>query len=166
MRRFAKPPVLSTGRLILVLALAFLLVDQLKLSSHESEKPSDRQRQNQPRTYILKKTPLVTQFDEDKNGLLSSAERQKARAHIREIRSKRGRLNSPRRLSSPSVSTPFPKGLVNAKRAPAPRGGLYDENVLRTIHLRLPQEDWYEELGDFYLTDVDLSADLAIDGAL
>jgi len=166
MRRWAKPPAPSTDRLILVLALAFLLLDQLKLSSQDAEKPRERQRQNQPRTFILKKTPLVTQFDQDKNGLLSSAERQKARAHIRETRSKRGRLNSPRRLSSPGVSTPFPEGLVNAKNAPAPRGGLYDENVLRTIHLRLPQEDWYEELGDFYLTDVDLSADLAIDGAL
>ena len=138
-----------------------------RLSAQEEEKPSPPQKKRRPGTYILRKQPLVEKFDADKNGLLSDTERREARAHIRELRSKRRRRGGLRRSSSPAkVTIPFPAGLVPAKSAPVPGAGLYDESMLRTLHLRFPRDDWYEELGDFFLTDVDLPADLAVDGAL
>lgn len=42
--------------------------------------------------------------------------------------------------------------------------GLYDETVLRTIHLEFKQEDWWQQLEANYGTGVDLPADLTMDG--
>ena len=34
------------------------------------------------------------------------------------------------------------------------------------FYLRFHDEDWYEQLGDFYRTDVEVPADLIVDGVL
>ena len=49
---------------------------------------------------------------------------------------------------------------------PQKKVDLYDEKTLRTLYLRFPKADWYEELGDFYRTDVDVPADLIVDGTV
>lgn len=48
--------------------------------------------------------------------------------------------------------------------APVSNAGIYEEDVLRTIFLRFPKEDWFHELEDFYSTDVAVPVDLIIDG--
>jgi spore coat protein CotH len=45
-----------------------------------------------------------------------------------------------------------------------PSTGLYDEGTLRTLYLQFADSDWYEELGDFHRTDVEVPADLIVDG--
>jgi hypothetical protein len=41
---------------------------------------------------------------------------------------------------------------------------LYAEGIVRTLFLTFENEDWEKELADFYRTDVDVSADLMVDG--
>lgn len=41
---------------------------------------------------------------------------------------------------------------------------LYDPDVLRTIFLQFPGSDWEEELADFHRTDVEVPADMTVDG--
>ncbi len=42
--------------------------------------------------------------------------------------------------------------------------GLYDEGVLRTLFLQFEDEDWLDEMHDFYRTDVPVPADLIVSG--
>jgi hypothetical protein len=42
--------------------------------------------------------------------------------------------------------------------------GLYDESVLRTIHLEFEQEDWWDQLTANYVTEEDIPATLTMDG--
>ena len=41
---------------------------------------------------------------------------------------------------------------------------LYDPAVVRTIFLEFPTADWFEELADFYRTDVEVPATMRVDG--
>lgn len=109
---------------------------------------------------LLQKVRLVEEFDADKNGKLDVTERAKARKSIRERR---------RALGFRAAATPQ---LVGAKPgAPImpnsvtryPKRRLYDQTILRTMFLYLPQEDWYGELSDFWRTDVELSGSLLVD---
>lgn len=45
-----------------------------------------------------------------------------------------------------------------------PAAGLYDESVLRTFELRFTQEDWQAQLAANYSTEVNVAADLIVDG--
>jgi len=114
---------------------------------------------------------LVAKFDSDKNGRLEAKERAAAREYVRKERSERrgpgfpgfpGAPSTARRSERTSGSAPT---LLPSQAQAAPPGvDLYDEKTLRTIYLQFADSDWYEQLGDFYHTDVDLPADLIVDG--
>ena len=105
---------------------------------------------------------IVSRFDTDKDGTLNDAERKVARKYIHESR---GELGAPRPSESTSPNTTHNDDL-KASLAAQPNGdpALYDANTLRTLYLRFHDADWYEQLGDFYRTDVDVPADLIVDG--
>ena len=104
---------------------------------------------------------LVNRFDTDKDGKLNATERKASR----EYRAAQG-VSGPSRLSERTPSNTTVKADLQASTAAKPRGkkGLYNAKTLRTIYLRFHDEDWYEQLGDFYRTDVCVPADLIVDG--
>ena len=107
---------------------------------------------------------IVHRFDKDGDGKLDASERTEAREYVQESRGTSG-------TSRPSGET-VPKTTLNddlnASRVAAIEENveLYDDYTLRTLYLRFHDEDWYEQLGDFYRTDVDVPADLIVDGKL
>ncbi|HSV93745.1 MAG TPA: CotH kinase family protein, partial [Desulfobacterales bacterium] len=105
------------------------------------------------------------QFDRDGDGTLSDAERQEARTFARAIAGGR-RPPAPSGPIAPRM--PELQTDLRASAAAAPRSvvGLYDESTLRTLYLRFPTADWFAELGDFYGTEIDVPADLVVDGKL
>lgn len=118
----------------------------------------------------MRREPLkvLERFDANKNGVLDADERTKARAFIKEERSKnagegggpprfgRGRENSEPAKPGAKVS---PKDVKNYPDAP-----LYDTNILRTFFLDFDGADWENELVDFHDTDVEVPATLTVDG--
>ena len=105
---------------------------------------------------------IVSDFDADQDGRLNDVERKAARKYIQESRGEPG-------ASRPSGSTPphtTHEDDLKASLAAQPSGSpdLYDAQTLRTLYFRFHDTDWYEQLGDFYRTDVDVPADLIVDG--
>ena len=105
---------------------------------------------------------ILNRFDTDKDGRLSNVEREAARKYIHESRGERG-ASRPSGATSPHTTH---EDDLKASIAAQPNGDpdLYDANTLRTLYLRFHDADWYEQLGDFYRTDVDVPADLIVDG--
>lgn len=100
---------------------------------------------------------LVEQFDQDKDGKLTGAEREAAL-------STRGGGNVsliPKEDLHNRVQTD-----VQTSLASIPEGSpsLYDAKTLRTLYLRFHHEDWSEQMNAFYRTDIEVPADLIVDG--
>ena len=100
---------------------------------------------------------LRDQFDEDKNGKLTGAERQAA-------------LSARGGGDLPSIKKEkLREGVhidVQASIPATPKGSpsLYDAQTLRTLYLRFHHEDWYEQMEAFYRTDIEVPAELIVDG--
>ncbi|MBM3236348.1 hypothetical protein FJZ31_08625 [Candidatus Poribacteria bacterium] len=116
---------------------------------------------------------LIPQFDTDGDGKLNDEERKAARKYIQDNKIERrgfpdrgfpGREASERKNTVETKATKAEKMNAYAPVSYNTKAGLYDEKVLRTLYLQFPNEDWYEELGDFYRTDVDVPAELIVDG--
>lgn len=105
---------------------------------------------------------IVSRFDTDKDGRLNDAEREAARKYIHESRGERGASRPSGRTSPHATHKEDLKASIAAQ--PNSNPDLYDANTLRTLYLRFRDADWYEQLGDFYRTDVDVPADLIVDG--
>ena len=105
---------------------------------------------------------IVHRFDSDEDGKLNDAERREAREYLRDNREVPGVSRS----ADETLAKTTLKDDLKASKAVATEDnvGLYDDNTLRTFYLRFYDEDWYEQLGDFYRTDVDVPADLIVDG--
>ena len=107
---------------------------------------------------------IVHRFDKDGDGKLNESERTDARKYVQESR------------GAPGASRPSDEGLAETTLEDDLKASevarikenveLYDNNTLRTFYLRFHDEDWYEQLGDFYKTDVDVPADLIVDGEI
>ena len=97
------------------------------------------------------------QFDEDKNGKLTGAERQKAL-------NTRGdgtvTLMSEESLRE-GVQTDVQASL---NTVPESSPSLYNAQTLRTLYLRFHHEDWYDQMTSFYRTDIEVPAELIVDG--
>ena len=100
---------------------------------------------------------LVEQFDEDKDGKLTGAEREAA------LSARGGGDVSliPKETLQNSVQTD-----VQTSLASIPEGSpsLYDAQTLRTLYLRFHHEDWSEQMDAFYRTDIEVPAELIVDG--
>lgn len=101
---------------------------------------------------------LVAQFDTDEDGKLTGAERQAAL-------DARGGGGNVTLLDEASLRESIQND-VKVSLASAPEGSppLYDAHTLRTLHLRFHHEDWYEQMSTFYRTDIEVPADLIVDG--
>jgi spore coat protein CotH len=116
---------------------------------------------------------LMLRFDANQDGMLDKYERAQARDYIK--------ANGPGR-SMPRGGPggpPGPGGLGGLRQAvdvkpgrtlsPAavpsyPHAGLYDAHVLRTLFFVFENQDWEQELEDFHGTDVEVPAQLTVDG--
>ena len=105
---------------------------------------------------------IVDRFDDDKNGRLNDEERKAARNYIMKSRGENS-LARPSARTAPNTTLDMD---MQMSRTAASKGEphLYDAKTLRTLYLRFHDEDWYEQLSDFYRTDVNLPADLIVDG--
>ncbi len=103
---------------------------------------------------------LVKKFDADGDGKLNDNERKSAREYIqKQFGNRQNRFRQTRRTTQPKDKVEIEKTFSYDTNA-----DLYDEKVLRTLYLQFPNDDWYEELADFYRTDVEVPADLIVDG--
>ena len=106
---------------------------------------------------------LVEKFDVDKDGKLNDEERKNAREYVKNQAGDRRRQMQ--RIETPS-ETPKEKTMVEIEKTFSydTKAGLYDEKVLRTLYLQFPNDEWFSELADFYRTEVDVPANLIVDG--
>ena len=100
---------------------------------------------------------IVAQFDTDGDGKLTGDERTAALST---------RLGGDFSRVSPANPSGDIESDIAASRAAKPEGSpaLYDEDTMRTLYLRFHDEDWYEQMNAFYRTDVEVPADLVVDG--
>ena len=105
---------------------------------------------------------IIDRFDKDKDGKLDYEEREAARKYLHESRGEAG-ASRPSGYTSPDTTH---EDDLKASHTAQPNGNpsLYNAETLRTLYLRFHDADWYEQLGDFYRTDVDVPADLIVDG--
>ncbi len=100
---------------------------------------------------------LVARFDINKDGKLTGDERKAALEA-------RGDAYSPeQRAGTPTGNI---ENDVKASLAASPKDSpaFYDAGTLRTLYLRFHDEDWYAQLNAFYRTDVEVPAELVVDG--
>ena len=116
------------------------------------------------------RTDLVKQFDKDGDGRLNKEERKAARAYLatQQNNGGPGRRGGPpggffgggenQAPAQPGVKI-APTDVMNFPGAP-----LYDPQTLRTFFLEFDSPDWEKELADFKNTDVEVPAQLKVDG--
>lgn len=100
---------------------------------------------------------LVEKFDTDKDGKLTGDERKAAIAS-------RGEAYIPeQRAGTPvgNIQDDLKNSLAATYEDSPP---FYDAGTLRTLYLRFHDEDWFAQLNAFYRTDVEVPADLVVDG--
>lgn len=119
---------------------------------------------------------IVKDFDADGDGMLNQAERKKAQEMLKKesqnARGRRGRRGGGGRRGGPPGGrggAERPKGKagkrVSLKDARVfPDAELYDPAILRTVFIKFENRDWEEELAVFKPTDVEVPAELTVDG--
>ncbi len=106
------------------------------------------------------KEDLVKKFDKNGDGKLNDDERKSAREYIKsQFGFRRPPNNFQRRTSQEKKMVEVEKTFTYDTKA-----DLYDEKVLRTLYFQFPSEDWFDELSDFYRTNVEVPANLIVDG--
>ena len=103
-------------------------------------------------------TKLVDRFDADGDKRLNVAERRAARASRGGWSTRPGRMGS--RLPPPAPGPALTPDRVKTYGDEP----VYDIATLRTFFLRFDADDWEQELMAFYNTDVEVPAELAVDG--
>lgn len=106
---------------------------------------------------------IAHRFDSDGDGKLDQIERQAARQSLREDRDESNFLPLP---TQAAPITTLEDDVKASKAAAKPHIELYDNSALRILYLRFQDVDWYEQLKDFYRTDVEVPADLIVDGEI
>jgi hypothetical protein len=105
---------------------------------------------------------LLSQFDKDQNGWLNAEERAAARKAPGGRGVRRGGFGPPGGRRDEEPASPGPT-VAKADVTPA-EGELYARDVIRTMFIDFDNDQWEEELVDFYRTDVDVPATLTVDG--
>src|SRR5688572_14712757 len=112
---------------------------------------------------------VVKQFDKNNDGWLNAAERQPARDYARTVgRGGFGGRGGPRGFGRGGETGPAGPGkiITPAEVKTYPNAPFYDESVLRTVFITFEGKDWESELEDFNGTDVDVAANVMIDGKM
>ncbi len=125
---------------------------------------------------------LLAEFDKDENGWLSNEERAAAKPAAKEKasagggrgrggpgggRGPGGRGPGGRGPGGPGGAAVEPKPgkqIAESDVESFPGNELYDTSVVRTLFLEIDAENWEEELETFHGTDVDVLANLRVDG--
>ncbi len=112
---------------------------------------------------------LVEKFDADEDGRLNDEERAAALAHAR-----KNPAGMPPFMPAgdpedkpvvPGRPTTLDEDVAESERlAVGETAPLYDDGRLRTLFLRFADDDWYDQLGVLYHTEVDVPATLIVDG--
>jgi spore coat protein CotH len=114
---------------------------------------------------------LHDRFDADENGRLDRTERDLAREEAAAKPQRRRRGGPPGGRSGQEM--PRPETRADAIRIDpddidaVPRlenTGLYDRDVLHTIFLQFPEDDWHQEMVAFHGTDIEVPATMLLDG--
>jgi hypothetical protein len=109
---------------------------------------------------------LVTQFDRNGDKWLNTDERTSAREFLaQETAEGRGprRPGFRGRGENQEPASPGPQiKLADVKKYP--ESPVYDMEVLRTLFLQFEGADWEKELSDFFHTDVEVPAQMIVDG--
>lgn len=100
---------------------------------------------------------LVEQYDIDKDGKLTGDERKAALES-------RGEVYIPNQRAGTPVGDIQDDVKNSLAATPEDAPPFYDAGTLRTLYLRFHNEDWYAQLNAFYRTDVEVPADLVVDG--
>ena len=100
---------------------------------------------------------LVTQFDTNKDGKLTDDERKAALEARGDAYSPEQRAGTPTGNIDSDVKASLASTLKDSPE-------FYDAGTLRTLYLRFHDEDWYAQLNAFYRTDVEVPAELVVDG--
>ena len=100
---------------------------------------------------------IAAQFDTDKDGKLTGAERQAA------LDARNGGTAS---LIDENARRDGVASDTQTSLAAAPEGSppLYNAQTLRTLYLRFHHEDWFEQMETFYRTDIEVPAEMIVDG--
>lgn len=110
--------------------------------------------------------PLVAQFDRDKNKRLDASERKAAREWLASQPSQgfgRGPGGGRPGGGAGVAVTAGPRLAITDVKA-VERGGVYDADVYRTFFLEFENTDWEAELEAFNNTDVEVPAQVTVDG--
>ena len=103
---------------------------------------------------------IVELYDEDGNGWLNKEERQVAMSKLQTG----GRRRGPRRgRDRGATGKPGPK-VAESEAAKYPDRSLYDQTTLRTLFFEFENSEWEKELEAFKPTDVEIPAQLTVDG--
>ena len=100
---------------------------------------------------------LVDQFDKDKDGKLTGTERDAAL----QMRGGGNASLTPAENLRDGVQSDVQ---VSLTAAPEGSPSLYNPDTLRTIYLRFHHDDWYQQMNAFYRTDIEVPAELIVDG--
>ncbi len=121
---------------------------------------------------MMQETKLVAQFDTDGDKHLNAGERAAAREFHLANKAKRGGPGGP------GGRLPGGRGGRGGEQEPTSPGeklrladvkafsteSLYDTTTLRTLFIDFADAGWEKEMEDFYRTDVDVPAQLSVDG--
>ena len=109
---------------------------------------------------------ILKQFDKNNDGWLNAAERQPARDYARNVGRGGFGGRGPRGFGRGGETGPAAPGktITPAAVKTYPNAAFYDESVLRTVFITFEEKDWESELEDFVGTDVDVAANVVIDG--
>lgn len=100
---------------------------------------------------------LVVRFDTNKDGKLTGDERKAAL-------DARGDLYNPDQRAGTVTGDIQDDIKSSLASTPKDSPAFYDAGTLRTLYLRFHDEDWYAQLNAFYRTDVEVPAELVVDG--
>ncbi len=100
---------------------------------------------------------IVAKYDTNKDGKLTGDERKAALEA-------RGEAYSPEQRAGTRTGDIQDDVKSSLASTPVDSPTFYDAGTLRTLYLRFPDEDWYAQLNTFYRTDVEVPAELVVDG--
>ncbi|QEL13268.1 spore coat protein CotH [Limnoglobus roseus] len=107
---------------------------------------------------------IVKDYDKNNDGWLNNEERKTAREALKKDANGGGRRGGGM-MGGGRGEQPSPGKMVKPDEVKTYGGeSLYDPTVLRTIFLEFENKDWEKELEDFHGTDVDVPAEVTVDG--